>query len=110
MIRSTVATLAVLTMSLFATGCQNSGQAEARVDTERPVMAADADAYTRPYTVSTDTSYMRSSSDTTASGTLRSGDVVYLREAPTGGLVQARTSGGQTVWVRSGDLTPRTTR
>ncbi|HEY0008780.1 MAG TPA: hypothetical protein VGB55_08660 [Tepidisphaeraceae bacterium] len=108
MIRNTVATLAVLTMSVLSTGCQNSGQAESRADTERPRVAADADAYTRAYTVNNDASYMRSSTDTTAAGTLKSGDVVYLRQAPSGGgPVQVKTTDGRMVWVRPGDLVAR---
>jgi hypothetical protein len=110
MIRSTFATLAVLTMSMLSTGCQNSGYGESKADTDRPRVAADADAYTRAYTVNADTSYMRNNADTTAAGTLRSGEVVYLREAPTGGMVQAKTAGGQTVWVRSSDITQRAPR
>jgi hypothetical protein len=86
-------------------GCQQSHHAEADVDVDRPHTTANASAYTVPYTVSTDTSYMRSSSDATAAGTLRTGDVVYLRsDAPTSGTVAARTSDGRVVYVRASDL------
>jgi len=106
MIRYTLATLALLTVAIYSTGCQSSGHAEASVDTDRPRMADDG--YTQAYVVRNDTSYMRSSTDTTSAGTLHSGDVVYLRSsAPSSGMVQAKTSDGRMVWVRAGDLSPR---
>jgi hypothetical protein len=107
MIRSTVATLAILTAAISSGGCQNSGSGAATADTERPRMAAEAEAFSRPYTVSTDAPYMRSATDTTPAGTLRTGEVVYLREAPTGATVQARTANGRMVWVRSTDVAAR---
>ena len=110
MIRSTIATLAVLTLAISSTGCQNSGYAESRADTDRPRVAAETDTYTRAYTVNNDTSYMRSATDTTSAGTLKAGEVVYVREAPTGTMVQAKTADGRLVWVRSTDLVVRTPR
>jgi len=48
---------------------------------------------------------MRSSTDAAVAGTLRAGDVVYLRsDAPTSGIVSARTSDGRIVYVRATDL------
>ena len=106
MIRYTLVALAVLTMAAYVGGCQSSGHAEASVDTDRPKMADDG--YTQAYVVRNDTSYMRSSTDTTSAGTLRSGDVVYLRSSPpSSGLVQAKTTDGRMVWVRASDLSPR---
>ena len=110
MIRRTLFAIAALGALAFATGCQSSGHAEAHVDTDRPHMTAetDASAYTTAYTVRTDTSYYRSSSDTSAAGSLRSGDTVYLRSAPpASGMVQARTTDGRIVWVRASDLSMR---
>src|SRR3954463_5052548 len=96
-----------LGIAAFGIGCQQSHHAEASVDTDRPHTSAHADmsSYNVPYVTTTDASYMRSSSDTTAAGTLRSGDVVYLQSgAPSSGTIAARTSDGRLVYVRASDL------
>jgi hypothetical protein len=90
-------------------GCQSSGHAEAKPDEARPQMASgtvtDASAYTVPYVATTDTPWMNTSIDTSAAGTLKSGDTVYLRsDAATTGVVPARTADGKIIYVRAADL------
>jgi len=137
MIRHTLfaaAATGLVGLAFCAAGCQNSGEAQASVDADRPQMAAetttpppssvtvqtnppaqppsatvtvdtDPASYTVPYTATTDTPYMRTAGDTTSAGTLRSGDTVYLRSgSPTSGIVPAKTADGRIVYVRASDL------
>jgi hypothetical protein len=103
-----VASVSLGLAALCTTGCQKSGTEESSTDANRTHMTADASTYTVPSTASTDTPYYRSSTDTTAAGTLRSGDTVYLQSgSPSTGMVSARTSDGRIVWVRASDLRPK---
>src|SRR5262245_59881261 len=62
---------ALFGLAAFATGCQNAGHAEADVDANRPVLAAETTTpYTVAYVAKTDTPWFYSSTDTTAAGTL----------------------------------------
>ena len=98
-------------------GCQNSGTAETSTTTTEhtsgsaaaaggtSAAAATADPYNIAYTPTVDTSWMHTSTDTTGSGTLHPGDTVYLRsDAPSSGVVAAKTSDGKLVYIRAGDL------
>ena len=89
-------------------GCQQSGQTETTTTTERPTMTTPAAAdtsYTGAYTPTVDTGWMQTATDTTSAGTLHPGDTVYLRtDAPTSGVVSAKTADGKMVYVRAADL------
>ena len=104
-----------LGLAACTAGCQNSGTDETSVDDTRPTTPAPAAApaagaaqtstYGVAYVTTADTPWMRSSTDGTAAGTLRTGEVVYLRsDAPTTGIVAARTSDGRVIYVRAADL------
>jgi hypothetical protein len=115
--------LAVASMGLAAfgvgVGCQSSGHAEAPpADTARPQMAADkpaatpaaapmneASVYNMPYVATTDTVSMNVAGDTSAGGTIKKGDTVWLKsDAAKSGLVPARTADGQIIQVRASDF------
>src|SRR5262245_48280772 len=117
--RFTLFAVASLGLAACAIGCQSSGHAEASPDTTRPQMAegtstAERAAYTAPvdlaaysvaYTTTADTPWMQASTDTTAAGTLRTGDVVYLpSNAPASGIVPAKTADNRIICVRASDL------
>jgi hypothetical protein len=102
-------------------GCQNSGTAETSTTTTEHSSAgasgsaaaaggtaaasASADPYAIAYTPTVDTSWMHTASDTNSSGTLHPGDTVYLRsDAPSSGVVAAKTTDGRLVYVRASDL------
>jgi hypothetical protein len=126
---STLAATAAAGLALAALtigGCQSSGHAQASADANRPAMAAetstgtqstystpsasasaavDASSYSVPYTAANDAPYMRSATETVSAGTLHSGDTVYLQSnAPTSGIVAAKTGDGRIVYVRAADL------
>ena len=101
---------ASLGLAACAAGCQNSGKDETSVDSTRPkttetTPAPQPSPYGVAYVTTADTPWMRSSTDGAAAGTLRAGEVVYLRsDAPTSGIVSARTSDGRIIYVRATDL------
>src|SRR5262245_3672416 len=102
MTRYTFLAVASIGLAAIGIGCQHSGHAEATPDSSRPQMAAeksvavDTTTYTVPYSVTTDTPWMNTSIDTTAAGTLKAGDTVWLRsDASTAGIVGAKTSDGR---------------
>lgn len=131
MTRYTLLTLASLGLAACTVGCQNSGGASAEAEIDRPrttytrtetrtddtsmqagaTVRADASTYTIPYVTSRETQYMTSATASTPAGTLRSGETVYLRSAPSNvsstEMIPARTADGRTVYVRATDLRPR---
>jgi len=108
----TMFVLSSLGLAVFSAGCQQqSGHAENTADTNRPEMAsehvaaADPATYTVPYSTTAETPWMQTMTDTTAAGTLHTGDTVYLRtDAPTTGIVSAKTADGRIVYVKAADL------
>lgn len=117
MMKYTLLAIASLGCAALTIGCQNSGHSTAEADyNERPAATAapasystSADAYTTPYTLKHGTSYMTTPTSTTAAGTLRAGDTVYLRTGTldsqsNNGWVQAKTADGRMVYVHTDDL------
>ncbi|MGB7160664.1 MAG: hypothetical protein WBD40_21545 [Tepidisphaeraceae bacterium] len=70
-----------------------------------PAAAVDTSAYSVAYVTTADTPWMRTSTDALGAGTLKSGETIYLRtDAPTTGMVAARTSDNRIVYVRASDV------